>query len=562
MYMKKVIISAVFMSLWIGLFGQLTVESKISKNVLMSDLGTGDPNLDPGLQDLFFSISPNGIPQYGRKVEWNLWQGTNDEVRYYRVKKGRWGKAAISDVIEPVQYNEGIAVDPALTPSIDMERNWVKLSKSWNFSAESYNIVVLSVKNQGNEIMRKARVNFDYPTVDMQVSEVKIYNEWALIEEKITKPKEERYKLVFEDLLPGELRHIYFYIDVSGKTSRGLQDGVLYANLLGQERVPLKKDKTNPPHDPNGLTLINAILNTPPIENCEPFEGHPVLADVCASGVPFWYDNQGYDLSENCKYFNGSYCDLPYSLNYPYCNDDQERLFYQMTCLNDGQGAAGKVIMRTAFADPTLLESQSFATNESSHPVFPTWANPTATFLFEEINLPGLNDPEVVYMYDECSAQVIFSVDTRCHIEEDIFVEGLIEFYDVVGALADELATNSVTAVPEQGQYDNIRPKCTSCIEQRVKSSAEINAEQYILSMVDGDDYITISRLTTGTIDLMDAKTNISLLDISGRVLNHLSVSATQLDAGYRIDVSNLPSGVYVLSGWNGESRFAKKFVR
>ena len=559
--MKKIIISAVFIGLWVSLFAQITVETDISKNVLTSTLGTGNDIDDPGLEDLFFSISPNGMPQYGREVKWNLWLNTDDEVRSYRVRKGDYGRSAISDSIIPIKFNKGILFDPALTPDMDMKENWVKLSKAWNFSADAYTIVVLSIKNQGEEIMNEGRVKFDYPTVDLNVSEVKIYNEWGYVEEKETGLEKEIYTLVFEELLPGEVRHFYFYIDVEGKGKRDVKDGLLYADLLGHQQTSLRKDKTNPPHDPNGLTLVNALLNTPMISNCTPFAGHPVLEDACANGTLFWYDNQGFDLENYCKFFNGNYCDPPYSLNYPYCNIDQERLIYQMTCLNDGEGPAGTVIMEATWGDPELIESGSFATDDFSHSVLPSWNNPEATFLFEKINLPGLNDPEIVYMYDECSAQVTFSLDTKCAVNGDIVAAGLIKFYDTEGILADELATNTVTAVPEQGQYDNIRSNCINCGEKRLKSTSENIAEEYRLSTSEGNDFILISRLETGATELIESQMTINMIDISGRVIEQLSVPTAQLATGYRIDVSSLPSGIYILSGQNGESRFAKKFV-
>ena len=560
--MKKILFSVIFISLWGSLFGQLTIESDISKNVLTSQLRTGDNNLDTGLQDLFFSISPNGVPQYGRDVKWNLWSGTNDEVRYYRVKKGSWGRQAINDSIALIEYNDEVVFDPADTPDMDMKENWVKLSKSWNFSRGAFTIVVLSIKNQSREVMETARVEFKYPIADLAVSEVKIYNDWAAIEQIELRAEEKTYSIVADNLLPGEVRHLYFYMEVLEKNQRELEESLLTAELIGHPGASLLVNKTNPPHDPNGLILVNALVNTPLVLDCEGFSGHPVLEEVCASGVPFWYNNLGDDPSKECHFFNGRYCDLDYSLNYPYCNIDQEKLTYQITCLNDGQGTAGKVIMRTLLEGEDLLLEESFRTDESSHDVLTTLTDLESEFLFEGINLPGLNDPEVVYMYDECSAQVIFSIDTQCDVNGDIWARGDIEFYDIEGNLADELATNSVTAVPKQGQFDNVSPKCIDCIGRRL-SPEELNiSEKYILSTSEDKNYITISGLETNAFDLVDRETTLRIVDVSGRVIMQLTIPASQLlHLGHRIEVSSLPSGLYILSGEDGKKRFAKKFI-
>lgn len=559
--MKKYISIVWMMFLSIIVYSQLNVATDFIEN---TNTLRAQYHFFPGedvSQDLFFSIGPNGIPQYGRTVAWNLSPGTNDLARFHHVKKGDWDISAIRTVNEEIDFLESDINHPEEdTPNVDMGDEWIKLGQSWNFSHNSYAIAIVSFTNRKNSKIEKGKIRFSHvANSNVVIEDIYIYNQWVQLSGSYIDPSTGRriYEFDYADLTPQEIRHLYLKVNVYKPLLGQGPDIDLKVEMVGFQSDGIIANATIPPHDPNALYLLTALENTTTHNDCGVYSSFPDLQETCEEGKPYWIW---------CPNINDVSCKrLKYSLNYPYCNIDSEVLKYRITCLNDGAGFASKVEMQniynlvypSVFSDSYENESP-FEANlidyMGSHDVNGSFSYPEVNFEFSDINLPGLDDPYTVYTYDECSAHVTFEVQTLCNIEKTIRAQAGITFFDTDGTDVGEILTNNVTTVPEQGEYTNYEPECISCdhYNRSVAGNQEITLRNNSTSL-----NVTFER------NHIEEHVSLQVIDVSGNLLLNRKISSNgNVFVNEDIDISNHPAGIYLLSIQIGDKNYVKKFIR
>ena len=543
--MKAVIFYFIMLCYCTG-YAQLSVQSTFTENKLLSHLYPS--GFEDVSQDLFFSIGPNGLPQYGQDVSWNLNENTSGLARYFHVKKGDWDRSAIRNFTDQINFTVSDNLfPPEDTPNVHMGTNWIKLGNSWNFSHDNYNIAIISFTNQGEKPLEKGIIKFSHPSNSfISIQDFYIYNDWIQFVDDSNVSNTKTYEFQFENLEPGEIRHLYIKVDISQKSSFSIPPTQFEVEMVGYQSDFLFADGIIPPHDPNELTLLTALENTDPIYNCEHYDHIPELGEICRSSQLFWV---------LCRQEGSLKCPIEHSIHYPYCNNDSELLTYRITCLNDGQGIAKHIEMDAKFDlnfSPFDMDIFNF---EGSHYTIGSFDYPIASFLLNEINLPGLNDNYTVYTYDECSAQVEFQVKTLCNINEKIRTVATITFQDLNEVEVEEVQTNTIYIVPEQGVYNNYDPLCIPCGENAKKMNSSMD-EDLTLFWSNSSLDISLERINPSSV------VKLIIYDISGRIIKNLDVQpngSTHLIE--QINTSNLSSGIYFLSIQNGSDRFVKKFI-
>jgi len=550
--MKRLIFLSLILISCVAGYGQVTVTSTFNgnSNQLNSHYSfTPQQILTENIdRDLFFSISPNGIPQYGRNVRWNLNGNTDGVARFFHVKKGDWERSAIRTADETIIYNGYETYDPSATPNIPMGNDWIRFGTSWNFSHDNYNIAIVSITNPGEETIAKGTVRFKHPDHNfISIPEWYIYNDWMEFEAQFTSNNFSHYEFVVRNLAPGEVRHLYLKVDFAQPSSFTFPRTTFVAEFVGYQRAEVQASGIIPPHDPNQIQLLTALENTPPINNCEDYSDEADLYAACQLGNPVWVD---------CTVEQDAKCPYLVSLNYPYCNQDSEVLKYRVTCLNEGKGVAQDVVMNASFFALGNPFEDNFFHYEGSHPLTGEFLYPRADFEFLDINLPGLNDPDVVRLYHECIADATFEVKTLCDIEETINAFASITFYDTAGSPVDPIATNVVTAVPEQGVYTNYSPNCVGCGIFGFDNQNRSVDPEYKTSNDGMSLNVTMQRT------VRDAKINLQILDVSGRLLMTRQILPDGSDATTtQFDISTLNTGIYFLTIQNGRHQEVRKFA-
>ena len=548
--MKKSLLVLWMMFICLFGFSQYTVESIFidNSNTLNSQFHfLTDEDIS---QDLFFSIGPNGLPQYGQSVSWNLAAGTRDKARFYHVKKGDWDREAIQTQEQDINFLGSANINPVnATPNIDMESNWIKLGKSWNFTRDNYAVAIVSFTNQGEEKIESGRIRFSHPdNIFIDITDIYIYNEWVKLLSTETESGMKVYEFEYNNLEPREIRHLYVEVDIAKSSMIRLPRIDLYAEMVGYQNTQLISQGIIPPHDPNALYLINALENTDTDQNCASYSEYPALEEACNLGKPFWV---------KCSNPGDSKCPEAHSLNYPYCNIDSELLTYKITCLNDGEGYAKDVEMLNVFdvnSSPFINDIFDYF---GTHDVNGGFDYPEVRFTFEDINLPGLNDEHTVYTYDECSAAATFTLKTKCYQKEKIDAQAAITFFDMAGNSVGDVLTNYVTIVPEQGVYTNYTPECISCKKGKRSASSPSTIKDISLSWTNSTLNVSFDR------DQEDAQTSMQLIDISGRLIIERTISPNgNIRINEQLDISNLTSGIYFISIQNGDKNHVEKLVR
>ncbi len=545
-------------------YAQLNVESTFLNNSnILNCQYLFPPNQDVS-EDLFFSIGPSGLPQYGQNVAWNLSPGTIDKARFYHVKKGDWDRSAIRTDEEVILFSNSEIINPVEeTPNINMKRDWIKLGQSWNLARDNYAIAIVSFTNHWNANINKGTIKFSHPDVShIEVQEIYIYNQWLQLISSDIVAGRKVYEFEYFNLAPREIRHLYLKVNIRKYPMSQVPDIDLRVEMVGFQSDEIRSDGTIPPHDPNALYLLNAFENTTPISSCGVYSAHPELENACNNGDLFWIW---------CPDPNDYYCPLrlKYSLDYPYCNQDSEIIKYRINCLNDGAGFARHVQMLNSFdvqgpsistdigpADVPPFEVGNFD-YFSSHDVTGEFNYPSVEFNFNDIYLPGLDDPQTVYTYDECSAQVTFTVKTLCDIDKIINAKAEITFYDTNENAVDAITTNHLNIVPEQGEYNNYEPQCISCNLDERNFQNPSNTKE--ISMISGASKLEVSFER----DRVDELVSLYLVDISGQLLLSQTIGQDgNLLINEDIDISNFTSGIYFLSIQIGDRTYNKKFVR
>jgi len=546
--MKKLLYLSWMLLFSISTFSQVNVESTYvnSSNRLNSQFTF--PAGENVSQDLFFSIGPNGVPQYGQSVFWNLSPGTIGKARHFHVKKGDWDRSGIRTAEEDITFVNSVNHYPvSSTPQINMDSEWIKIGKSWNFSHDNYAIAIISFTNRGNQMIKGGQIKFSYSN-NPYVSIPEYYNYTELVHLNAIYPEAGRivYDFEYKNLEPKEIRYLYIKIDISQNDFK-VPNLDLIAEMVGYASDNLDTDDTFPPHDPNSLTLINPFENTTHLGDCDQFEQYPDLHEVCKMGKPYWIEcpNPG-DLK----------CPKSYSLNYPYCNEDSERLTYRISCLNDGQGIAKHVEMINTFdIEMNPFEVGQFSYSGSSG--FTGGFNyPNVKFFGEEINLPGLSDEVNVNTYDECSAHVVFTIKTTCNIYEEIDAQAVINFFDQNDNNVGGVLTNNVLIVPEQDVYTNYEPACISCGIGDHSGSRSLKTQPRLQW---SDSELTLFMERESADDLV----KIQIFNISGQLITTRNILPNRsISIEERIDVSNLHTGIFFIAIQSGEKNHVDKFIK
>ncbi|MEL6989830.1 MAG: hypothetical protein AAGK97_18625, partial [Bacteroidota bacterium] len=309
------------------LFGNLTFTKEVNTNKYEYTLQASNSTE----KDLFFSIGPNGYPQYGDVVNWELSE-TDGLARFYYFKKGDFGLTGHSTTTDGVVYSQ--KVTGAKNPGFDMEGNSVKIETSWDFAPESYNIVMIGIENTKTTALN-TKLTVSYPAATKIVyNEYLNYNDWITEFRQNHNQNMMNFEFDIDDFEPGEIRYIYLVLDVAiSRRSEGLSRFNITAKLDGLGDDGLSAT-TNPiPHDPNALYLLNSYYQGA-VEDCDEFLEFPEMYQDC--------------LDENLHVFSlentpcvtwdfstpnaaGNVCHV---FDYPYCNVNQEKLMYRISCFN------------------------------------------------------------------------------------------------------------------------------------------------------------------------------------------------------------------------------------
>lgn len=531
-------------------YSQMTVQSSFINNTnKLTSQFTFPPGVDVS-QDLFFSIGPNGLPQYGQSVDWNLSIPTEGKLRSYHVIKGDWDRSAIRTHEEDINFIRSTNVYPvANNPNIDMGTNWIKLGQSWNFTYDNYTLAIVSFTNQDITNLNEGTVTFSHPKNEfIAVPEIIIYNDWASLLNTREVSGNMVYTFEYKDLSPGEIRHLYLKVDISENTTLNPPAIDLFAEMTNFQSDELTDSGTIPPHDPNALTLLTAIENTTRLQDCNSYLQYPDLVEACKKRELFWI-NHANERDEKCPF--------QYSLNYPYSNYDSESLTYSITCFNDGAGEARHVALQCDFDLKTSPFEEQIFEYSGSHDVDGSFNYPTAKFEFKEINLPGLGNRRTVYTYDECSAEVTFTIKTQCNLNKIIDANAFITFFDSKERSVGDVHTNNLMIVPEQGRYTNYKPEPIPC-GYNEREPEDCTSLQKILMQWNNTELNLIFERNS-----IEDQVNFKLFDISGRLLEERNINPNgSIQVQEQIETSRFSSGIYVLSIQSGNENYVEKFIR
>jgi len=432
--------------------------------------------------DLYFAIGPNGMPKYGKTVTWNLKNQTNGAAHFYHLKKGDFGLTAIQHRQQNINYTGSTPFSPQINTNVQMPpAKWIKVESSWNFAPDSYTIAVIAFSNNGNKQISNGALKVSYPlSANLNFVDCKIYNNWVntnYLVQNVSGARE--YQFQYNDLKPGEIR--YLYLTLSLKETEDREKMIISQFDLKAEMVGYGSDvlnaTTNPvPHDPNAMYLMNTYYQGA-FNNCSALQDFPHSYQECLDGGISWLGMS----STKCKTIIGDdgviidpeipndegvteYCHI---MDYPYCHVNKENLFYRVSCFNDGEGIAKDILFKPNFHSPSVepFISNDYkiirTTNYLQSQVASGFGYPNFKFLFGDVNLPGMADPDYVRMYSECSASIEFKTQTKCKETQNIEANAGIIFYDLAGNEQPIIETNHVRAIPQEPYNDFTY--CTKC---------------------------------------------------------------------------------------------------
>ncbi len=436
--------------------------------------------------DLYFSIGPTGQPQYGETVEWNVFSGTNAEARFYHLKKGDFGYAAIENYHQNISFTGAEVFDPQNNQDMDMNEQWIKVETSWNFAPSSYNIVVIAFTNHNDTEISNGSIDVSFPfCANLDFQELKIYNDW--IEPNYTQSnnlntQSEVFTFEYEDLKPDEIRYIYMYMSIGGRNSKEkntVSQFDITANMVGFGADNLTSLVNPIPHDPNAMYLMNTYYQGA-FTQCYDLIDYPNMYQECLNNNISWFGMEDTSCDKDILHepkeptwdidykFENKSC---YIIEYPYCHLNSEDLYYRVSCFNDGAGLAKDVIIQSDFEHPTWEPFEHLAyklfqtTNYPLMNVDESYWYPNLKFGLKDIYLPGLDDQDTVRMYSECSTSINYKATTLCDINEVILAHSNIVFTDVNNNAQQPIYTNQVNAVPYEPLND--WDYCASCSDDQ-----------------------------------------------------------------------------------------------
>jgi len=474
--------------------------------------------------DLVFWILPDGTWRYGNHIN-----------HYFESNTYQFGAAY---VLKKNDTDFGIASYPIPTFSVNASSNGtntnigtqsLQVSSSWSASRNNWVYAILTFTNTTAQTINNGTLSLSYPNNigynDNPSNTIIPYN-WANPSTSITNGNQTNLNWTFGNIDSGEQKHLYVAFDVANNAQHMAQ---LTASITSNEITTsedLKLETRNYPHDPNFVRI---------------------------------------EASYGAEYDE-----------YEYCYQYSEKMIYTVGFQNEGAAPAMNINIEIDIEEDFYqINNLDIIGSSDIESITNFTYNSTTGIItahFEEIMLPGLNDPEKIVSFQESTGYISFEIQTKCEIEEELSVDADIVFIAEDGTLMPAINTNTVNAV-----IGELSSPCIFCIPssndeetalEDVMNEGEENKQSlnhkdllYSINLSPNPckDFLTINYTTVN-----DKQTiNIKVLDITGKQRKDLlNTSVTKGKHTMMADVSDLESGIYLVNIQIGDQNESYKLVK
>ncbi|GAB5398585.1 MAG: hypothetical protein Aureis2KO_01700 [Aureisphaera sp.] len=399
------------------------------------------PNADIGENDLVVWIMPNGHQRTGHTISQVYSPGSElNTGQVFFVEKGKWGLVDLGEQFEandiPLHGNFNTDIT---SPIVDFEGLNIKAESTWNLVPNNWTFVMLSFTNTLGIDIPSGSINLRapyYPDNILAFDNQKsiIPNNWAsFFEYNLDKPGIQEITWTYNDLAPGEVRTIYAYFSLGNESTDDFDylDGIdavipFYVSHDGQESSLVLR-KTNPPHDPNRLDLLN-------VADLDPKSGEYTFPE---------YNTPYFDASvwtKELSVLGTDYLNLPpdtekpafYQMAFP----KEQNLLYRLSFENDGAGKARDMIVSLPFLvlpeydfDLSSLEIIG-AEHYDPNDIQIQHTEKDIQFLLPDIFLYGKQDPYTTRKSTEVKGYVDFKIGVNNTAPKPIVSNATITLYE------------------------------------------------------------------------------------------------------------------------------------
>ncbi|MEZ4886973.1 MAG: T9SS type A sorting domain-containing protein [Chitinophagales bacterium] len=475
-------------------------------------------------KDLVFWITPDGHWQYGHQIERYLETNSYDFGTAHVVRKNDTDFGIATYPIPPFDVTD---TSNGINPIV--EGGALVLNSSWSASYDQWVYTIITYTNTTESVITNGTLKLSYENnvgySFNQTNTVIPYN-WANYLGSNNSGNLDILNWSFSDLHPGEQRHIYVAFEVApnAQSSCTMTAEMNYGHGI---KIPaeLKLETKNYPHDPNFVRI-----------------------------------------------------DKPYGSEYNfyrYCSVYSEILDYTVGFQNEGAGIAKDVVLKIDI-NQTGYQLGTLTLTESSHlgNITNFTYNPntgTIIVVFQNIKLPGLDDPFQVRSFQETTGYVSFSLKTKCQIDKQLPTNANIFFYAIDGTQMSPVQTNTVVASPGgEGNY------CITCtptdapilvaLEANEEKTGKRNLEKEIththISMSPNpcSDFFVLNYQLTESYQSV----RISIVDITGKQRKELFSNDHMPKGEHRMmaDIVDLESGMYIVNIQIGGQNESHKLLK
>ena len=443
---------------------------------------------------------------------------------------------------EPIDNFITNVFDGVMDPSVPVYQldNKVSLKRSWNFVNDQNDYIILSFENQEQTTINNGCIEFHYVTTDTPVDALEILddfnNDWVVFDQNASNTSDypeytNKYRWTFTNLKPGEQRHIYIPAKCLAPSMAKLKH---MAIMHCGEPLTINPnlDGSNPFINNSPYYTLNSVVsNNPHDPNCIIQDPDCLNLNLTYQPVNYrvYFQNEGEDAATNVF--------LYYDLRAPFVNleivDSSDPCFFQY-------GNPG--------TDPSTVSNNRF------------------DIVFQNINLPGLNQP-IAPDYEKTIGWVEFNVcyDFTLFDPHMTCVDSSVDI--VFDSEAPVTAKNTICK-DSPCRYTPTIPDLQLCFEQFQEYQnlgnnglGNISIEAPGLESHSNEEYSFYPNPVNDIMQLegnLDKLNSIYIINTQGQIL----LSKRQGEINKEIDLSFIPSGMYYITIASENESIVKRFVK
>ncbi len=382
-------------------------------------------------------------------------------------------------------------------PKVNIAGN-IQVGTSWNPTLNIENYFILAFENKTNTV-QSGCIEYFWHTNDasLNIAGIIEYNNWVhsrvISSYSGSNMYNKKIKWDFDSLQTGEQRLIYIPMTSKVKKNGTIQTGA--RKSIGCE---------------SGTSISSFNLKS--------------------AGAP--HDPNVKNVFPECIYSN---------------YDSSQKLLYHITFQNEGNAPAQNVIIKDVL-DTQFLDISTLNFIDSEYPYNVNIIGNEIEIVFDEINLPGLNQTDYKYTYDQTLSHISFEICTYPLLPDNICIENQADIY------FDNQPPITTNISESCCQIECQDLSLCSTYNSRINTEQEKNSKtNSIISIVPNPN--------NGLFTLKGIDTNYSQLSIFGLSGKKLPFEYINYSDYLYIDMLDAPRGIYVLKLLQHEKVITKKFI-